>query len=374
MRILLVHPYSWPEVRRGGERYLADLAWYLDQAGHAVTVVTGTEGPRTIERESGAELVRLHRRLPRHLEARGMSSEEAFGATAYPYLLRHRADAVFALTPTAALAARAAGHRTVYSILGHPTPEQLSDRPWLRRTFKLAVRAARTTAALSAASARGALETFGRAPIVLSPGVRLAGFPVREEAPEPSSPWKILFPAHAEDRRKGLDVLLTAFGLLAARHPTARLQIGGPGDPGWALSTLSPDARALIEGRIDVLGAGSLDELPARYRAASMTVLPSRDEAFGLVLVESLASGTPVVCTASGGPPEIVDQPGIGRVAESDDPLSLAAAIEAVGGLLAEPGLAARCADHARRWGWLERIGPEHERVLANAAARRPPR
>lgn len=371
MRILLVHPYSWPEVRRGGERYLGDLAWYLDQAGHAVTVVTGTDGPGAIDHDDGVEIIRLHRRLPRHLAARGMSSEETFGATAYPYLLRHRADAVFALTPTAALAARAAGHRTVYSILGHPTPQQLSDRPWLRRTFKLAVRAAHTTAALSEASARGALETFGRAPIVLSPGVRLAGFPTRETTPEPGGPWQILFPGHAEDRRKGLDVLLTAFGLLAARHPASRLQIGGPGDPAWALSRLSSDASALVEGRIDVLGAGSLDELPARYRSASMTVLPSRDEAFGLVLVESLASGTPVVCTASGGPPEIVDRPNIGRVAESDDPVSLAAAIEAVGGMLAEPGLAARCAEHARRWGWLERIGPEHERVLADAAARR---
>lgn len=371
MRILLVHPYSWPEVRRGGERYLADLAWYLGQAGHAVTVVTGTDGPGTTDHDAGVEIVRLQRRVPRRLAAHGMSSDETFGATVYPYLLRHRSDVAFALTPTGALAARAAGHRTVYSILGHPTPDQLNDRPWLRRTFKLAVRAAHTTAALSAASARGALETFGRAPLVLSPGVRLAEFPVRETTAEPSARWQILFPAHAEDRRKGLDVLLRAFGLVADRHPHSRLLIGGPGDPTWALSTLSPEARLLVEGRINVLGAGSLDELPARYRAASMTVLPSRDEAFGLVLVESLASGTPVVCTASGGPPEIVDHPGIGRVAGSADPVSLADAIEAVGELLTEPGLAERCSGHARRWGWLERIGPEHERVLAETADHR---
>ena len=45
MYVALVHPYSWPEVKRGGERYLADIAWYLGEAGHTVDVITGTSGP-----------------------------------------------------------------------------------------------------------------------------------------------------------------------------------------------------------------------------------------------------------------------------------------------------------------------------------------
>src|SRR5439155_26035519 len=45
LRIAVVHPFSWPEVRRGGERYLDDLVWYLTEAGHAVDVITGTTSP-----------------------------------------------------------------------------------------------------------------------------------------------------------------------------------------------------------------------------------------------------------------------------------------------------------------------------------------
>ena len=36
MRVALIHPFSWPDIRRGGERYLHDLAWYLTGQGHEV--------------------------------------------------------------------------------------------------------------------------------------------------------------------------------------------------------------------------------------------------------------------------------------------------------------------------------------------------
>ena len=54
LRIAVVHPFSWPEVRRGGERYLDDLVWYLTEAGHAVDVVTGTTSPSFVAARGGA--------------------------------------------------------------------------------------------------------------------------------------------------------------------------------------------------------------------------------------------------------------------------------------------------------------------------------
>jgi glycosyltransferase involved in cell wall biosynthesis len=89
-------------------------------------------------------------------------------------------------------------------------------------------------------------------------------------------------------------------------------------------------------------------------------VLPSEHEAFGLVLVESLASGTPVVAAASGGIAEIVDPgAGVGALTPVGDIGALAAAIVETVRLAADPETPARCAAHAQRWSW-DSVGPAH--------------
>src|SRR5260221_1815394 len=132
MRVALVHPYAWPDVRRGGERYLADLAWYLRGAGHRVDVITARTGqPATNLGEQGAD-VRL-RQLP-ELSAMGMTLRQRdwFGVRALPMLVRERYDVVHALVPAAALAARLARQRVVFTLLGQPTEELLHVPAWTR--------------------------------------------------------------------------------------------------------------------------------------------------------------------------------------------------------------------------------------------------
>ena len=367
MRIALLHPFVWPEVRRGGERYLDDIAWAMRQRGHAVDILTGTPGAPSVEtREDGAVIRRVwSRRVPR-LGRYGIDSTETFGLFVLPSILRHRYDVVHALVPGATLAARIARQPTVYSLIGHPGPGTASSvHRMKRRIVEQAVRQATLTAALSEASAAAAYSLTGRHPRVLEPGIRLDRFPV-EHHPR-SGPPVVLFASSASDRRKGLDVLLVAFARLLERWPQARLQIAGPGDPEWALSALDPP-RPDVRSAIDFLGAGKVDDLPSLYRRATVTVLPSRDEAFGLVLVESLASGTPVVCSRSGGMPEIVTDAAVGRLAAPDDPDDLAGAIHDAIGLAADPATPARCHAHARHWSWQGRVGETHEAIYQEAA------
>src|SRR4051794_2893439 len=281
MRIALVHPFSWPDVRRGGERYLHDLAWYLTRQGADVDIVIG--GAPGIERGPDGRVVRL--RHPRRLQVRSLSATDTFGLPALGWLARTRYDVVHALTPTAALAAVGTRQRVAYTALGHPTRRSISVRRHDLRMFRATMRHVAAPLALSESAADSITDLVGVRPRVVPPGLRTDMFPL-DDRPR-TGPARILFPAHASDRRKGLDLLLQAFDLVLDRLPDARLVRGGGGASGGAFALPDPATRVRVEAATDELGAGELDGLPARYAAATVSVLPSIEEAFGLVLVEA---------------------------------------------------------------------------------------
>ncbi|MEY2419116.1 MAG: phosphatidyl-myo-inositol alpha-mannosyltransferase [Actinomycetota bacterium] len=354
MRIALLSPYVWPEVRRGGERYLDDLAWYLRGAGHTVDVITGTALRPGVTRVDGGDDVRL--KNIRGLSRGGVhvTAVETFAARVLPTLARRRYDIVHSLAPAAALTARLCRQRTAFTFLGHPTPAWLAEHPTKRRVARAVVRTCDAMSALSPAVADDIENAFGRRPAVIAPGVRTANFAPAPRTAEPT----ILF-ASAMRPEKGLDVLLRAFVTVAAVDAGVRLVLCGPGDATWAFDAVGA-AIDPCRDRIDVLPAGAPEDLPARYARAHVTVLPSRNEAFGLALAESLASGTPVVGCTGGGAEEIVT-PGVGAIVAHGDAPALAHAIQRVLALAAEPSTVAACLERAALWDWKASIGPQHE-------------
>ncbi|HEX3705566.1 MAG TPA: glycosyltransferase family 4 protein, partial [Mycobacteriales bacterium] len=275
MRIAIVHPFTWVDVRRGGERYAHDLAWWLAAQGHDVDYVAG--GPaRSITVEGGARVVRLHHRHGERLTRWGFEKPDTFGVTVLPWLMRNRYDVVHAFVPAAAVAARIARQRTVFTAIGHPTPDNVGKA---RRLLVRGVRAAHVTTALSQSAAAGLAAVTGRTPLVVSPGVRTDVF-TPALAPR-TGPPRLLFAAKAGAPRKRLPDLIDALPRVLDALPDTRLLVGGGGE-------LPRDVSPRAAGAIDVIGTGSLEDVPTRYREATVTVLPSVDEAFGLVLVESL--------------------------------------------------------------------------------------
>src|SRR5262249_45038271 len=84
-----------------------------------------------------------------------------------------------------------------------------------------------------------------------------------------------------------------------------------------------------IAGHVEFAGKKLPNEVAALMQESALLVLPSRIESFGMVLVEALACGTPVVSTRCGGPEEIVTEE-VGALAAPDNPEALAEAIDVV--------------------------------------------
>lgn len=127
---------------------------------------------------------------------------------------------------------------------------------------------------------------------------------------------------------KGMIDLVEAFARV--RRPDARLIIGGDG----------PE-RERLEARIEALGLADRVSLPGRvdpnlyYATARVVAVPSRTEAFGLVLVEALAHGLPIVSTACHGPREILGEGRYGTLVPIGDAEAMARGIECA---LDDPG------------------------------------
>jgi len=325
--------------------------------GHAVTVLTSgaTAGTSSSDRVRTVRFRRLFADRIRH--------ERSFALRILPYLATGRFDVVHAMMPLDCLAAvrtRAlGGHRVVYDEMGIPWRWWWAAQPdrWTRERLVAAVDVYGCMSEFALAVLRDDWDREGE---LIPGGVRLSEFaPADEREPLPT----ILFSGAMGEPRKGLTDLLRAALILAEHEPKVGVQLSGPGDSEVALAA-APAARDLVE----VLPLGSPEDQGQRYAKAWVTALPSISDSFGLVLIESLASGTPIVVVVvdDSAPPSLVT-PLTGAVAAPGDPESLAVAPRRGIELAAAPETAVACRQFARRFDWDETIAPLLERLYTGA-------
>lgn len=372
MRIVLTSVHCWPDVRRGGERYLHELAAALQRAGQVVRVVStgGRGGPGEV---LGVPVRRLPvRRLPRRYPEpwQDVSVEQAFGLQALariaPRALLGACDVWHATSTSDAAAAAVVGTlpgapATVFTDHGFPARASREARPD-RREHALVVRHIDEYVCVSRAAEAVLRRDFGRPGRVVSPGVELAAH--RADLPRHRAPV-LLYSGSLTEPRKNLPLLLAAANRLCAAEPSLQVWLLGPGD---AADTLAA-APAPVRAAVTRCGAVDDDALRAAYGQAWVTVLPSRAESFGMAVVESLASGTPVVVlNGSGGPEEIVDDEAIGRRCD-EDAGSLATACAEVLALAVDPATRRACRERASAYDWDGAVVPRLLEVYRAAAA-----
>ena len=179
----------------------------------------------------------------------------------------------------------------------------------------------------------------------------------------------VLFTARRLVPRTGVGQLIRGFGLAAQERDDLRLMIAGDGPLRDRLEGLARRAG----GAIEFLGFVPDDDLVRYFQAADLFVLPSVAlEAFGLVTVEALACGTPVLGTQRCATPEILAPLDERLLIPRDDAQAIAEAILGPGIAIArEPGFPERCRQHVvERYTW-ERVAAAFEQLIRQLLAER---
>jgi phosphatidylinositol alpha-mannosyltransferase len=330
-------------MRRGTERFVHDLAAGLLARGHAPRLITSAPGKPARSIEEGLPIVRVPRGPEGRLVRRGFEDYLTHIPFAYAVLRAGDAQLAHAFAPPDAVAAARWSERTgrpaLFSYTGVPDHEGLLHR---RRRLDLtlsALRGCRATVALSQYAGREFQRWLGYEARVIYPGADLNRFAIgTDRTPEPT----VVCSATLTEERKRVPLLVAAHHIVRRTHSEARLLLNHPrGKPRLARAFDDPDQGVHL---VDMDDAATLAELNGRAWAAT---LPSTNEAFGLVLVEALATGTPVVASDLGPFPEIIDRPEVGRLFAGDTPDALAKALLETFELAEAPETRAECRSRA---------------------------
>jgi glycosyltransferase involved in cell wall biosynthesis len=228
--------------------------------------------------------------------------EVAFAKAAWLSAQRRRPDVWHALG-TADAAAAAVGTPisapvSVYTDLGVPIQTYRELRADLG-LFRRVVAGVGSYVTLSEHAAEHLRRGFGRDPEVVPGGIQLGAFTPAPRVPQPT----LLYSGTLSEPRKKVAELLAAAVQLRRTVPNLQVWLSGPGDARALIAAVPGAEHIVTRAAMD-----SREELARMYAGAWVTVLASVDEAQGLVVIESLASGTPaVVRRDGGGPPELVD-------------------------------------------------------------------
>lgn len=372
MRICLVSQGYPPVETAGIARWTHELATGLVRLGHSVHVIAATSGSPTVEYQEG---VWIHR-VPAATE-NGPAVSRQIPTSIYRRALAVYNEAVriqkmWGLDVMSAPIWDVEGlvcaeHLDIPVITSLHTTYKLSlpyKEHWrtdleYRRNHVNRIIDAETwlfrNATLVLANSKSIVEQIQRNYPVSFRASRLAVVPhgiaaAPAEAsalPRKDGRTRFLFVGRLE-RRKGIDTLLAAVIPVLLRHPEIDLHVVGEevlGDPAFDEDIATLRSRIEAEGlarRVIFYGYVGDDELLMHYRACDVFVAPSRFESFGLIAIEAMRLGKPVIAAKAGGLGEIFQDGVDGILFDSEDIGALRAKLES---LAADPALRQRIAE-----------------------------
>lgn len=145
---------------------------------------------------------------------------------------------------------------------------------------------------------------------------------------------------------KGIDIILRAWKIICLKEKNAFLRICGSDNTTTQGHFQRMTRKLGLTRKVKFLGEVSRKKVWNEIHGSVFTVLPSRHEAFGMAIIESMAAGKPVIATRSGGPQEIIKDGVSGLIVPPENPQAMAKAISSI---LKNPALHARLSKNAKR-------------------------
>ncbi len=354
MNVCLVAREYPPETGGGGVgTYTYHLGHGLKSHGHQVTVISSGNGPQNQHWDDGVEVWRIPhpapspwaRRLKAITHGRGysslwMRSRAVFDRIQSLEAERNPFDVIETPLWDAEGAAYSARYTRAPMVVRLQTPIFVSaamaptpTRRAAQRLERMALRKAVLVAAISRSNSALVATVYGIDP------AKIRQAPLGINLPELSQPlvcpdsYKLLYVGRLE-QRKGIRELIDALPRILGQDQRITVDIVGR-DTGqeprfgsyraYFEHTVPPD----LQSRVRFHGFVPGEELQHFYRDCDVFIAPSRYESFGLIYLEAMAYGKPVIGTRTGGIPEVVTDD-VGRLVAAEDPDQIAAAVLAL--------------------------------------------
>jgi len=350
VRIGMVCPYTW-DVPGGVQEHIKDLAEALIGLGHEVSVISPADDDTPLP----GYVVPAGRAVP--VPYNGSVARLAFGPLSAARVRRWVKEGGFDVLHVHEPAAPSLSLLACWVADGPivATAHTANPRSRVMHAAYLALQTALEKIsgwiAVSEAARTTLVEHMGGDAVLIPNGVTISRY--EKASPLPGWPGEggaLGFLGRMEEPRKGLDVLLRAFELLAAQRPGLRLLVAGPGD----LDEVRAKVPEAIRDRLILLGRVTQDDKARFYHSVDVFCAPNTGgESFGVVLIEAMAAGAPIVASDLDAFQLVLRDGRAGELFPAGDPAALAAAASR---LLDDPSLRARLSaaatDAVRDYDW----------------------
>ncbi|MEU6487730.1 glycosyltransferase family 4 protein [Streptomyces sp. NPDC046887] len=368
MRIGIVCPYSW-DVPGGVQFHIRDLADHLIRLGHSVSVLAPADDDTPLP----PYVVSAGRAVP--VPYNGSVARLNFGFLSAARVRRWLHEGTFDVIHIHEPASPSLGLLSCWAARGPIVATFHTSNPRSRAMIAAypilqpALEKISARIAVSEYARRTLVEHLGGDAVVIPNGVDVDFFAKAEPRPE----WQggtLGFIGRIDEPRKGLPVLMRAFPHILAACPDTRLLVAGRGDEEEAVASLPAEMRS----RVEFLGMVSDEDKARLLRSVDVYVAPNTGgESFGIILVEAMSAGAPVLAADLDAFAQVLDQGAAGELFANEDAEALAkAAINLLGDPLRRAELRDRGSAHVRRFDW-STVGADilavYETVTAGAAA-----
>jgi phosphatidylinositol alpha-mannosyltransferase len=335
MRVGLVSPYPW-DVPGGVVAHISDLAESLIDRGHDAQVITPVDDDET---ELPSWVTRAGRSIP--VPYNGSVSRILLGPLSQARVRRWLAEGNFDVLhvhspETFSLSLLALGNaRGPIVATFHASNPRSRIMAMMQNPLQVYLERLAGRIAVSVAARKTIVDHLGGDAVVIPNGVHVARYAGASPLPGwPGEHGAIAFVGRVDEPRKGLSVLLDAWPSVQARRPGLRLLVAGPGEYDGDV----PDG-------VTMLGWVSDADKARVYAAADVYVAPNTGgESFGIVLLEAMAAGTPIVASDLEAYRRVLEDGRLGVLTPIGDADALA---EAIDRLLADPARQRQLVDTA---------------------------